>query len=171
MGLDWKAALSKVAPALGSLIGGPIGGALKVVSTVLLGHPTGTSVQVAEALAGATPDQLKALRDADQQFVKDLEAIGLDYERLAVADRASARDMQKVTKSLMPAILALALHTMLGILLYAMYMRAIPPENQSAFNILLGSVGTGVASVWGFYYGSSAGSQGKDDTLAQAALK
>ena len=171
MGIDWKGALSKVAPALGRLIGGPIGGALQIVSSVLLNKPDGTTTEVAAALAGATPDQLQKLRDADQKFVMDLQSIGIDYEKLAVEDRENARDMQKITKSLMPAILAVIIHLILGGLLVALYIQAIPEANRGAFDILLGAISTGTASVWGFYFGSSAGSHSKDDALAQAALK
>lgn len=171
MGLDWKEALKKVAPALGSLIGGPIGGALKIVSNVLLGKPDGTSTEVASALAGATPDQLQALKDADQKFVLDLQNIGIEYEKLAIEDRANARAREIAMRDWTPRVLGFMVIGLFVADLTFMALHPVPPDNKEALLQMTEILKMAVVLVLGYYFGSSVGSKNKDGTLASAALK
>jgi len=49
---------------------------------------------ISAAIAQATPADLLAIRQADQQFEKDIAVIGVDLEKIAADDRANARDRQ-----------------------------------------------------------------------------
>ena len=173
MAFDWKKMLGGVAPTLANALvpGGPlVKAAVQAVGKALLGRDDATEDDVTKALAGgATMEQITALKQVEHEFVEKMRALEIDVLKLDVQDRDSARRRQVDLKDWVPAVLAVVIHAMLALLLWALFTRHIPAENQSAANILLGVVGGGVTSVWAFYYGSSVGSKAKTDALAEIA--
>jgi hypothetical protein len=91
------------------------------------------------------------------------QEMGLDFAKLGNDDRKSAREMQVATKSYLPPTLAigvtLGFFGILGGLMYGQIQHA--PQ----IDIMLGSLGTAWTGIIAFYFGSSAGSQAKDDLL------
>ena len=72
--------------------------------------------------------------------------------------------MQIATQSKIPAILAsITTVGFFGILILLFFNKVDPTNN--ALMIMLGSLGTAWTGVIGFYFGSSAGSQAKDQML------
>jgi hypothetical protein len=80
-------------------LGGPFG----VMAAAAVGKaigadkpPQGTEDSITNALATAmaNPDQLLALKKAEQDFQVKMNEMGLDLEKIAADDRASARAMQ-----------------------------------------------------------------------------
>lgn len=51
-------------------------------------------------------------------------------------------------------------------MLLVMSFHDVPPGNKDMLTTLMGSLGTGFGLVVGFYFGSSASSKAKDDTIA-----
>lgn len=117
----WDDALNvveRLAPMIATAIGTPIAGtavsALESVFGLTPKPDSSTSDRqdaVAAAISGATPEQLAAMRAADQKFQTDMASLGFkDVETLAslsVQDRVSARDMQTATRSRMPSFLGI----------------------------------------------------------------
>lgn len=173
MAFDWKKAIGAAAPTLAQALvpGGPlVKAAVQAVGKALLGKDDATEDDVAKALAGgATMEQITTLKQVEHEFVEKMRALEIDVLKLDVQDRESARRRQVDLKDWIPAVLAVGIHAILGALLWALFTRHIPAENQSAANILLGVVGGGVTSVWAFYFGSSAGSKAKTDALTDIA--
>ena len=95
--MKFKDVLAKIAPTLGAAFGGPIGGALGLVAKTLLGKDTATEEELSTALAGASPEQLLALKQADQAFAVQMRELDIDIIKLQVADVGSAREMAKST--------------------------------------------------------------------------
>jgi hypothetical protein len=92
--------------------------------------------------------------------------LALDFEKLAVEDRKSARDMQAATKSFMPAVLATGVTLgFFGIISALMLGYA---QKSDELLMMLGSLGTAWTGIIAFYFGSSAGSQKKDELLHQS---
>lgn len=60
------------------------------------------------------------------------------------------------------AVIVLGFFLLLGGLLFF----AVPAENVSAFNIMLGILSGGVGTVVGYFYGSSKGSSEKNEIIA-----
>lgn len=164
--MDWKKLVRAIAPTLGKAIGGPLGGMAAKVVTDALGVKDESAIT--QALKSATPEQLKAIRDADQAFATKMTELGIELERVNADDRANARHMQEITKSWVPGAIAIFLHLLLAALLVMLSLHRVPQENKDAFMLALGMVSTGVASVWGYYFGSSSGSKAKDDVIAKA---
>jgi len=70
---DLGSALAPIAPFIGKAVSlaNPIAGlAVQAASTALLGRPDGSEDEIASAIAGATPEQIAALRAADYDFAK-----------------------------------------------------------------------------------------------------
>jgi hypothetical protein len=169
MGFDWKSLVRGIAPTIATALGGPAAGlATRTLSTALLGKPDGKEEEIADALAGATAEQLLEVRKLDQGFAKQMAELGLEGERLAGIDRASARDMQVKTKDRLPGMLAIAITAGFFGLLAVLCCVRVPPENGDMVKISLGSLGTSWIAVVTFYFGSSAGSRVKDEAIGRA---
>lgn len=175
MSLDWKAIVKTAAPFLGTaLLGGPLGLAAGKLVAVALGsdETKATPDDLAKLVQSVTPEQLLALKQADQAFQIQLKEIGInevkDLEALAVQDRSSARDMAVKTGDKTPRILAIGITLgFFGLLTYL--LRHEPPAgSRDILNIMLGSLGSAWIGVTSYYFGSSAGSDRKSDLLAQA---
>ena len=181
--MDWSSAISvvtKLAPAIATGLGGPLaGGAVAALESVfgITSKPDASIADrqsdVAAAIAGATPEQLAAMRKADQDYsarmaeagFKDTEALA----SLAVQDRASARQMQISTKGVVaPALAVFVTLGFFGVLALMMFV-PLPAATHDALLLRLGSLGTAWTGVIAYYFGSSAGSDRKTELLAQAS--
>ena len=85
-----KNVIKVVAPTLGAALGGPLGG---LAGQILGGLVGGDAAKLEDALLTQKPETLLALRQAEQSFTLKLEELGVERERISMADRASARDM------------------------------------------------------------------------------
>lgn len=131
-----------------------------------------TADGIAQAVAGATPEQFAELRKAEQAFAVKMRELGFqeaaELAKIASEDRKDARAMQVATRSRIPG--ALAILIVLGFfgILIAMMTGALKASDQQALLILLGSLAAGFGAVLNFYFGSSHGSQNKDVLLANS---
>ena len=102
--MDWKSIVSTVAPWIGTALGGPLGGMAVSAVADAFGLPDKTEETIKQALSGAAPEQMLALKNADQAFALQMQELGFkqvkDLEAIAADDRKDARDMQKTTRAL-----------------------------------------------------------------------
>lgn len=162
-----------VAPSLASAVGGPLAGmAVRTISEALLGKPDGTEDELAQAAAKATPEQLLALKKAEQDFAVKMRELDIDLERIANADRDSARNREVKTRDWTPRLLAgLITAGYFGALFY-MLRNGLPQHGGSeAMLVMLGTLGTAWGGVVAYYFGSSAGSKAKDETMSRMTSK
>ena len=174
--MDWKdiaGTVGKAAPLLGTLLGGPAGGAVGAIIASALGTG-GSADEVAQALA-TNPEAAIKLRqiEADRQVrLQELVAAHADAElRIAAEDRKDARQMQVSVKSRVPAVLALSITGGFFGVLALMLWGVWKPTDNNALLILLGALGTSWGAVVNYYFGSSAGSARKDEIMAQQGVK
>lgn len=157
-----KSALGKVAPTIGTVLGGPLGGAAASVLSSVLGVNKDSVTDPATlqaALAGANADQLLALKQADLDFKLKMQDLGFKNEKdllaLVASDRDSARQMQITSKSSIPPFLAyFVTFGFFGILAFMLF-KAVPVESKDVLNIMLGALGTAWTSIIMFYFGDS----------------
>jgi hypothetical protein len=170
MDFDWKKLLGTVAPALGTAIGGPFGAIAGAAINAALGlGENADDAAMAQALAKATPEQLLAIQQAEQQFKLDMERLGVDLAKIDADDRASARQREATVKDWIPGALALGVTAgFFGLLTFIMF-KAPPPESKDLLNIMLGALGAAWASIVAYYFGSSAGAARKDVLLAKGS--
>ncbi len=172
--MEWKdiaGTVAKAAPMLGTLLGGPAGGAVGSLISAALG--TKGPDDTAAMLAG-DPDALVKLREVEAENAAQLRALAVQAEanrlaadtealRIAADDRKDAR---KMPPSRIPGTLAIGITVgffgILGVMLAGVWR----PNDNNALLILLGALGTSWGAVVNYYFGSSAGSARKDEILA-----
>jgi hypothetical protein len=157
--MEW---LKSVAPTIATALGGPLAGlAVEAVSKAIGIDPK--DVQSTIESGKLTADQIGQIKLAEIEMAARAQELGLDFEKLSVEDRKSAREMQSSTKSIIPSVLALSITVgFFGILVGLMTEQF---KTSDALMMMLGSLGTAWTGIIAFYFGSSAGSQAKDQLL------
>jgi len=160
--MDW---LKTIAPTIATALGGPLAGlAIEAVSKAIGIDPKDVQSTISEGKLSA--DQIMLLKQAEVQMAARAQEMGLDFAKLSNEDRKSARDMQVATKSYLPPALAIGVTIgFFGILGGLMYGQI---QHAPQIDIMLGSLGTAWTGIIAFYFGSSAGSQAKDNLLHQS---
>ena len=158
---DWKETLAAVAPALATALGGPLAGAAaSVIGGHLMGDSKATMVNIANAIAGASPEELLKLQVADKQFA-------LDAKKLDVEDRKGARNLA-INTTIMPQVTLSIIYTV-GYFYLIIGLGSgeinIPESVTQPFNILLGIMTAAQAQIMNFWFGSSSGSKEKTSKL------
>lgn len=158
--------LKGIAPAVATVVAGPLGG----LAVTALADKFGVADDVkavATAIAG------------DPQAAQKLAELDLKQFELEVADRDSARHMQEVAlqqddKYAKHFIYNFAWFWSVGSMVYffAITFGQVPASGKDFGNIILGFLlGTAVATIISFFYGSSKSSKDKSDTLSKELLK
>ena len=131
-----------------------------------------TADAVKQALSGATPEQMLALKTADQAFAMQMQALGFaDTEKLAalaVENTKDARSMQVITRSNVPALLSVLITVGFFGILVGMLLGVLSATDNQALMIMLGALGAAWGAVINYFFGSSADSGRKTELLAQA---
>lgn len=173
--MDWKAIVSTVAPWIGTALGGPLGGMAVAAVADALGLSEKTTDAIKTAISGATPEQMLALKQADQAFALRMQELGFkqinDLEKIAADDRKSARDMQMETRSFIPSLLSIMVTAGYFGILIGMMTDVLRVSDSQALLIMLGSLGTAWGMVMAFWFGTTNNSERKTDLIAKAPAK
>jgi hypothetical protein len=160
--MDW---LTQIAPTIATALGGPLAGmAVAAVSKAIGVSPE--EVQNVISAGKLDANQVAAIQQAELELKKQAQQMNLDFAKLANDDRKSARDMQSVTKSFIPPVLALLVTLGFFGILIGLMTKAF--ATSDALMLMLGSLGTAWTGIIAFYFGSSASSQNKDALLHQS---
>jgi len=163
MGFDWKSLVKSVAPTIATALGGPFAGyGVRALSSALLGKEDGKEDEIAAALAGADPEMLLKMKQAEQSFKVTMKELDIKMEDIEARDRASARERQMALGDVTPAVLAYILTVGIFLVILGLFKYAIPEVNQSTIYILIGALGTAWVSAMQYFHGSSSGSKRKD---------
>ncbi len=158
--------LKGIAPAVATAVGGPLGGL--AITAIADKFGVADSVDaVAKAIAG------------DPQAAQKLAELDLRQFELENQDRDSARHMQETAlnqedKFAKHFIYWFAWFWSVGSMAYffAITFGTVPASGKDFGNIILGFLlGTAVATIISFFYGSSKSSKDKSDTLSKELLK
>lgn len=166
--------LGKVAPWLAAAATGPAGLAGMAIKTAAeaLGSKADTVTDVLSAVAGATPDQLRALKLADTEFKLRMQELGYksvaELESIAAGDRKDARAMQVATRSWVPAILTGVLLVAFNAALAALFILAVPEGNRDIVVYMIGQLSGFAAAAVAYWLGTTRNSQNKTDIIAAA---
>ena len=154
--------LTQIAPTIATAIGGPFGGlAYEAVSKVLGVNQDDAKKMLEDGKLSA--DQIAAIQQAEIQLKAQEEQLGLNFAKLSVEDKKSARDMQIATKSWVPPVLAVAVTIGFFSILTGLMLGGV--AHGTEIDIMLGSLGTAWTGIIAFYFGSSASSQSKDSMI------
>jgi hypothetical protein len=158
--------LKGIAPAVATAVGGPLGG----LAVTAIANKFGVADDVkavAQAIAG------------DPEAATKLAELDLKQFELENADRDSARHMQETAlnqddKFAKHFIYWFAWFWSVGSMAYffAITFGQVPASGKDFGNIILGFLlGTAVATIISFFYGSSKSSKDKTDTMTKGVLK
>jgi len=90
-----------------------------------------------------------------------------ELEAIAAGDRSNARAREIALRDRIPAILAIAVTAGFFGLLFFLLRWAPPKQNEALLDITLGSLGTAWVAIISYYFGSSAGSERKNEIIAK----
>ena len=154
--------ISGIAPQLAQALGGPLAGAaVERISGALFGIENADEESINNALKGASPEQITALRRADLEFHRLLRETTIEQARIDAADRANAREHQQITKDRTPSIIGALIILGFFVVLGVMVAHRLPTGAETEFSIMLGALATMTAAVVNYFFGSSAGSKEK----------
>lgn len=160
-----KAVLSAVAPTLATAFGGPLAGA--AVATIMKQFGAEGPKDLEQQIVAADPNTLLKLKEAEQQFLLQMEQLGIQKEQLVYQDLADARKTYRETKDrLVPWIGAgtvVGFFAIVGMTLYGEFK-----VDSAILGALIGYVSAKADMVLAFYFGSSKGSKEKTEALVEA---
>jgi len=160
--MDW---LKQIAPTVATALGGPLAG----MAVSAISKAVGVDEEKVQDMISSnklSADQVAQLKLAEIELAKQAQELGLNFEKLAVDDRKSAREMQATTRSMMPPILASAVTIGFFGIVVMMFFNQVD-SNNPAILMMLGSLGTAWTGIIAYYFGSSAGSQAKTEMMAK----
>jgi hypothetical protein len=163
-----KRAVARSAPKIARELGGPLAGAaVEALSRAIFGKDAVDEDQIAEAIEGATADQIIALKRAEHEFEVALRQAAVEEQKIDAADRASARTRQTAMADWTPSILGALIIAGFFLTLGVMVARRLPEGAETEFSIMLGALATMTAAVVNYFFGSSAGSREKTKLLSK----
>ena len=159
--MDW---LKTIAPTIATAFGGPLAGlAVEAVSKCLNIDPKDVQATISEGKL--TADQIMLLKQAEIQMAARAQEMGLDFAKLTVEDRKSAREMQVTTQSHIPPTLAILIVIAWAAVQGFLLTNVIDPSMRELIARVLGTLDGALMLVLSFYFGSSSGSQAKDTMI------
>jgi len=162
--MDW---LKSIAPTIATAMGGPLAGmAVEAISKAIGVDPS--RVQETINSGKMTADQIASLQTAEIALKARAQEMGLDFEKLAVADRSSARQMQMTTGSFVPPLLSVMIVIAWSTIQWFLLTHVIESSMRELVARVLGTLDGALMLVLSFYFGSSAGSSAKDQLLHQS---
>lgn len=158
--------LASIAPTVATALGGPFAGLAtqKLISALGLAPDT-SSETVMQAVAGATPEQLLALKEAERTFLLEMKKLDIDIMKLQVGDTASARQREIATADWTPRVIASLIIGLYIVVQWYLLGHVIDSTMREIVLRSLGTLDAALGLVLGYYFGSSYGSHTKDTTI------
>lgn len=186
---DAAVVLETVAPKLGLALGGPLGGMAGGLLSMGIGKLLGkqdaagapvpaTQKEIETALTAGDPQTLLAVKNIQADLEKHMADLGVEDEQLRFADTANARGREMSLKDNTPHQLAwmvvggfmvISLVQLVGLIGFADAVAKVPPQGWLLIGNISGYLASEAKQAGAYYFGSSAGSQSKDATLADLA--
>lgn len=175
--VNWRDVIGAVAPTIATALGGPLAGAaVKTLSGVLLGHENGTEADLSAAVAAASPDVLAQVKKAEAEFQIRMRELEIDVDRIAAADRDSARKRESSTGDfwtprVIGGLTLLAFIWSVWAVLSGYVQGLTDPAVVGIIGTLIGYVSAKADQVVSYYFGSSSGSKDKTAAMSDALSK
>jgi len=150
--------LKGVAPVLATAVAGPAGGAAVGWIASKLGIPDDTIEGVTAALTG-NPEMTMKLKELDLEYAK-LEVADRDSARQAYAQVATSENATKLDKAVVP-LLALGTVALAFLFIGILIFIDVASDQQQMIIFALGFITSSAGQVLSFYFGSSQGSKDK----------
>lgn len=168
--MSWKSVVGSVAPTIATALGGPLSGMAVSALCKAFGLEAGSSERDIERYVTEQPAAAIAqLKQAELEFKK----LDVDFERIAAADRDSARNRQIQTKDKAPLLLgSLILAGFFAVVGYVLSGKLnLSGEQGVLIGTIVGYASAKADQVVSFFFGSSSGSSQKNAILAHMVKK
>lgn len=173
---DFLGFMRKAAPWITAAASGNIpaliGMAAKTVADATGGKVENTVESIASAVAGATPEQLLAIKQADNDFALKMKSLGFqeveDLAALDVQDRANARNREIQVRDRTPEWGFYLLITLEAAMILALFLFPIPAENKAIVFSISGCITTLLTGAGAYFWGSNRSNQRATELLSQA---
>lgn len=173
-----KEQLKKLFPFISAAasLGGPLGTMAAGVFGKAIGvdkvEPTHDGLATALA-SSKDPEAILKAQAAEQQFKLEMEKLGFSHaeelEKIAAADRDSARDREKAVRDWMPKALGIGALAIFASCMFLLIFYELPQNAREVVVYMLGILSGMVKDVYGYFFGSSASSHKKDEALQEIA--
>ena len=174
--------LMGVAPTVANVLLPGAGGAITSAAVQAVGSAMGLTPDEAQnpesvqaAVEKATPEQIIALRQADQQFALSMKEAGIELAKIHQRDRSDARQMQMRTRGWSVPVLAFVTVGAFCGLCAAVVWQAFgdaqsepPPAVQNLLFAVVGYLAAAAQQVLAYFFGSSEGNEATRDRLTDA---
>lgn len=158
--------LKQIAPTVFAALGGPLAGLAVSAVAKALEVPADEAKGLLES-GQMSADQIAQIKVAEIELKKQAQSLGLDFEKLAVDDRKSARDMQVATRSMLaPTLAIIIVLSFIGVVVGTLL--GYSHIESAMAGTLIGYLSAKAEQVIAFYFGSTASSQRKDQLLYQS---
>lgn len=165
-----KSVVGTVAPTVATALGGPLAGMAVSAIGEALGLSNDEDIQ--KVLQNPTPEQLLAIKEAEQKFIVNMCKLEIDVERIHAEDRNSARKREVSTGDIWtPRILAAATMLSFFACIYFVFSDAVSgvsPEIMGLIGGIIGYASSKADMVISYYFGSSSESDAKSALLLHA---
>jgi hypothetical protein len=175
---DFKKLITSVAPMIGSALGGPLVGAATITLLRKLGLEGKVDPEDEAAVQQAiipllnNPDILIKFKEADDEFRTTMHSLDInsekDLEKLAVDDRASARQREIAVRDYTPEFGFYLLLGVFGFFLRWLCKYEIPAGSRDIVFYALGAITTLLTSAGNYFYGTTRSSSKKDAAIAES---
>ena len=150
--------LAEFAPLLGSVVGGPAGGAIGSVIAAAFGVEDKPEA-VLEAVKN-DPEAAIKLRKIELDNKTELERIKMEEAKAVIADKQNARTNHK--HSNMPALLSVVLSLVIVAIIYLLFYTPVPEESKDVLFVILGAVMKEWGGAMQYWFGTTRSSANKD---------
>jgi membrane-associated protease RseP (regulator of RpoE activity) len=172
--MDWKKTLSTVAPGLATMLGGPLAG---MATTAIMGYfgiestgdPGQDEALLAQKVVGMTPADAIELKKIEANLAIELKKADIDIYKIEVEDRTSARAMrEKLGGDYLSALIAVLVVVGWAVISYSLFTAVTELPNKDILLRGMGTLDAALMCVLYFLFGSSRGSQLKDERKANS---
>lgn len=177
MAVNFLGIVKKIYPAISGLasLGGPFG----VIGANLVGKALGVDKVdpspdgIAAAIAGATPEQMLALKQAESDADAKIKEMGFKdaetMQQLADADAADARNREEKVGDRTPEVGFYMLLAIFVCMVIALFHVAIPEGNKATVYTMAGCLTTLVIGASQYFYGTTRNSTVGQKVIADIA--
>jgi hypothetical protein len=172
--------LTSIAPTAATMLGGPFAGMAVTKLEELFGVAGNADAQqqIEAAIMGGNPDALLKLKQLEGDMSAKLAELGIQRDKLILDDTANARAREIAVKDKTPSQLAwmiiggfitVSAAQLIAIMGWPEVVAKIPGQGWLLIGNVSGYLANEAKQAAAYYFGSTMGSQSKDQALAEIA--
>lgn len=166
--------LTPIAATLASALGTPLAGLAVTALGNALGLADSTPESVTTAMSGPlTADQIVAVKTAEATLQVQLKALDVKLEEFATEDRASARGLFAQGYKLIGGISILTIFGFFGSVYWVLHggLANLTEPEILMVGTVIGYLANNTQQVYSYFFGTSSGSDKKNDIMSAMAAR